>query len=127
MPNGTFGPVCAARGSALAGSTSGSSRTGGAGSPGHATASVSTILRSPSGRLSAAGWASIRGSAVRKWRPSRVMPRPGEPSGTLAASLRSTSDSYGSPSRSSSRVPNRSRMAGRNSDHLPVAASTCTP
>ena len=69
----------------------------------------------------------MRGSALRKCSLVETRPRPGRFCGTSAAILRSISESRGSPSRSSSRVPNRSRIAARKSAHRLVAATMCTP
>ena len=56
-----------------------------------------------------------------------MMPRPGRPVGTSCATLRSISESSGSPSRSSSRVPKMSRIAERKSAQRAAATSRCMP
>ena len=76
---------------------------------------------------SAPGSPSMRGSAARKCSLPGTRPRPGRPVGTSAATLRSISESIGSPSRSSSRVPNRSRIAARKSAHRAAPVTMCSP
>ena len=121
------GRAAAAASAAAAGSTSGSIRTGGAPPPSQAAATWPTSARTASGSPAAVGArrsaASRPGSAAR---PGSGRGRARRPARSGAAA-RPISDSYGSPSRSSSRVPNRSRTAGRISDHLLVAATTWTP
>ena len=68
-----------------------------------------------------------RAAPPRKCSLPGTRPRPGRPLGTSAATLRSTSESTGSPSRSSSRVPKTSRIAARKSAHRPLAVTTCRP
>ena len=65
----------------------------------------------------------MRGSAARKCSLPGTRPRPGRPVGTSAATLRSISESSGSPSRSSSRVPKMSRIAARKSAHRAAPAT----
>ena len=70
----------------------------------------------------------LRAATVRKCRLSRGRcPGRAALSGTLAAARRLIIESLGSPSRSSSRVPNRSRTAGRKSIQRGAAATTWTP
>ena len=67
------------------------------------------------------------GSAARKCSGPGTRPRPGRSVGTVAATLRSTSESTGSPSRSSRRVPSWSRRAARKSDHRAADATRWMP
>ena len=93
--------------------TGGSSRTRGAAGPAQ-LAAIGLDQRRPSRRRGC----SAPARTVRKCRLlfGRSMPAAAARcSGTLAAARRSTIESLGSPSRSSSREPKRSRIAGRKS------------
>ena len=68
-----------------------------------------------------------RARPARKWCLVVVRPRPGRPLGTLAATRRSTSESLGSPSRISMRVPSTSRIWLRKSIQRELVTMTCTP
>ena len=69
----------------------------------------------------------MRGSAPRKCSLDGTRPRPGRPTGTRAATLRSTSESSGSPRRSSSLEPKTSRIAARKSAHRVEAVTMWRP
>ena len=81
----------------------------------------------PSARSSARCLPSMRGTAASTCSFSRLMPRPGVFSGTFAAALRSSSDSPGSPRRSSSLVPSMSRRLMRISAHRVAVITTWMP
>src|SRR6266704_2077938 len=117
MPIGI--PAPAVTSSVAYGTTAGSSRTGGAPGPVHAAATA--LISLALSRL------PVDGRTARKCSPSSVIPRPGAVFGTFSAALRDTAESDGSPRRSSSREPNRSRIAGRKSIQRDALATTWMP